>query len=100
MRRGVRASANVDIVAHLTRRWARWRGTSANPAAELGASGPLAIGPRHYADLLETFAAIGTGSLVLADAAARAQVEGDAEVAQRCLRLLAPAAMDAQAGVA
>jgi putative sterol carrier protein len=42
---------------------------------------------------LETFAAIGAGSLVVADAADRVQVEGDAEVARRCLRLLAPAAL-------
>jgi DNA-binding HxlR family transcriptional regulator len=49
---------------------------------------------------LETFAAIGGGSLVVADAADRVQVEGDAEVAQRCLRLLAPAALGAQVGVA
>jgi DNA-binding HxlR family transcriptional regulator len=49
---------------------------------------------------LETFAAIGAGSLVVADAADRVQVEGDAEVAQRCLRLLAPAAPGARVGVA
>jgi DNA-binding HxlR family transcriptional regulator len=42
---------------------------------------------------LETFAAIGAGSLVVADAADRVQIEGDAEVARRCLGLLAPAAL-------
>lgn len=42
---------------------------------------------------LETFAAIGAGVLILGDAADRLQVEGDAEAAQRCLRLWAPAAL-------
>ncbi len=46
---------------------------------------------------LETFAAIGGGSVAVADAADRVQVEGDAEVARRCLRLLAPAALAAPA---
>ena len=46
---------------------------------------------------LETFAAIGGGALPLDDAAERLQVEGDAEAAQRCLRLWAPAALAAPA---
>src|SRR5437588_833944 len=79
----------------------------------------LALGPRRYADLLEglpgvspslltqpalvvrtdleTFAAIGGGALLLDDAADRLHVEGDAEAAQRCLRLWAPAALAAPA---
>jgi DNA-binding HxlR family transcriptional regulator len=44
---------------------------------------------------LETFAAIGAGSLVVTDAADRVQVEGGTDVAERCLRLLAPAALGA-----
>ena len=46
---------------------------------------------------LETFAAIGGGALLLDDAADRLHVEGDAEAAQRCLRLWAPAALAAPA---
>jgi DNA-binding HxlR family transcriptional regulator len=39
---------------------------------------------------LEMFAALGAGTLVLDDAVDRLQVEGDADAAQRCLRVLSP----------
>lgn len=42
---------------------------------------------------LETFAAIGAGALVIDNTLDRLHVEGDAETAERCLRVLAPDAL-------